>query len=137
MLPEPLRRVVRVVDELRALLASATGRPLLERAELQCLKYKSGGSYRRHLDDSVNLSIGAAGNSVRRSISLLIYLTPDDWQPSDGGALRCHIASDTAVDILPMAGTLVLFDSASVPHEVCRTERARTVIAGWLQEARA
>ena len=46
----------------------------------------------------------------------------------DGGA--------TAVDILPRSGCLVLFDSATVPHEVLVTRRARTVLAGWYQEVR-
>lgn len=135
-LPQPLRTLFRLLDELRLALAHVTGRPLLDSAEIQLLQYKAGASYRRHLDDSTNVSIGAAGSSVRRSISLLIYLTSDDWQPSDGGALRCYVGDNKAVDVLPQAGSLVLFDSARVAHEVLRTARPRMCIAAWLQERR-
>lgn len=136
--PEALNELISRVDALRELLARATGRPLLESAELQLLRYKEGGSYRRHFDDGGGVSIGAAGTTVRRSISLLIYLTPDDWTSHDGGELRCYCGdgASTVVDVLPAAGSLVLFDSAAVPHEVRRTARARTAIAGWLQVSR-
>jgi hypothetical protein len=40
-----------------------------------------------------------------------------------------------SVEILPEGGTLVLFDSVSVPHDVLPTERGeRFAIAGWLHE---
>ena len=44
----------------------------------------------------------------------------------DGGE-RIH-------DILPRAGTLVLFDSVSLPHEVLRTNRERFGVQGWFHE---
>ena len=74
---------------------------------------------------------------VRRSISLLLYLTPPDWRTEvDGGALRVHRQNAAPLDVEPHAGTLVLFDSASVPHEVLPTRRERTVVVGWLMEDR-
>ena len=136
-LPAGLRSLVDLIERLRLELAEATGRPLLESAELQLLSYKEGGSYRRHRDDAAGIQVGCAGRRVRRSVSMLIYLTPDDWRPEDGGALRAYVdGGATAVDILPRGGCLVLFDSATVPHEVLVTRRARTVLAGWYQEAR-
>mgnify|MGYP006151297747 CR=1 FL=1 len=158
-LPTGLRSVVRSIDELRAELALATGRPLLEEVELQLLTYAEGGHYARHVDDG----LGTATRAVRRSISMLLYLTPDDWCDDDGGQLRIHVASpspgacarihrlrprldgsirvddllsEVALDILPAAGTLVLFNSATVPHEVLHTLRQRSVVVGWLLEAR-
>jgi hypothetical protein len=78
---------------------------------------------------------------------LLLYLTPDDWHvATDGGALRIHDVPTTAsgcacesavTDIPPCAGTLVLFDSAAVPHEVLPTCRERCVIVAWLLESRS
>ena len=141
-LPPPLRRIVGTVERLRAALAPACGRDLLSSAELTVLRYRPGGSYRRHLDDRPGITLGpraangaaASASAVRRSLSLLIYLTPDDWSAADGGELRCYCGGE-AVDVAPAAGTLVVFDSRSVPHEVLTTRRERLVIAGWLQEA--
>ena len=72
---------------------------------------------------------------MRRSLSLLLYLTPDDWDPvADGGHLRIHHPRGGGIDVPPMPGSLVIFDSASAVHEVLVTRRERTVIAGWLHE---
>ena len=37
-------------------------------------------------------------------------------------------------DIYPSAGTLVLFDSVSLPHEVLQTDRERFGVQGWFHE---
>ena len=37
-------------------------------------------------------------------------------------------------DIVPKAGTLVMFDSVSLPHEVLQTNRERFAIQGWFHE---
>ena len=40
------------------------------------------------------------------------------------------------VDVAPRSGTLVLFDSATLPHEVLETQKGeRMALAGWLHEA--
>jgi hypothetical protein len=133
--------VVAIVHELRLRLAEFSGRDdLLDSAELQCLTYRPGGSYRRHVDNSTGLTVGSSGRPVQRSVSFLVYLTPDDWDPTtDGGALRIHAHADqpTAVDVQALPGTLVIFDSSRVPHEVLQTQRTRLVLVGWLQELRA
>lgn len=147
-LPPALGAVVGALDSLRGELALATRRPLLDAAELQLLTYRAGGHYARHVDDGV----GTAGRSVRRSISLLLYLTPDDWRDADGGQLRIHPAARGAGaeehqpersppraelrDVAPRAGSLVLFDSKVTPHEVLTTARERSVVVGWYLEAR-
>mmetsp|Transcript_31160 Transcript_31160/g.81467 ORF Transcript_31160/g.81467 Transcript_31160/m.81467 type:complete len:246 (+) Transcript_31160:36-773(+) len=158
-LPSGLGRIVAKLDDLRGELALSTGRPLLESTELQLLTYtRQGGHYVRHVDEGPT---NMGERSVRRSISLLLYLTPDDWrQTPDGGMLRIHptsmsnrvrahcrrpgefegtmcideTISDAAIDVLPAAGTLVLFDSSTIPHEVLPTARERSVVVGWLLE---
>ena len=55
--------------------------------------------------------------------------------PADGGQLRAYTA-DGPRDIESLPGTLVLFDSATVPHEVLPTRRERHVCVGWLLEDR-
>jgi len=37
-------------------------------------------------------------------------------------------------DILPAAGTLVMFDSVSLPHEVLETRKERYAVQGWFHE---
>jgi hypothetical protein len=75
---------------------------------------------------------------------------------TDGGALRVYgsaVAACTAntvmcsrdedgngddygyyADITPTAGTLVIFDSATVKHEVMTTYRQRAAVVGWFRE---
>ena len=76
------------------------------------------------------MPIGPNGRmDVRRALSLLVYLTPDDWNAAtDGGCLRVFApqprsaasqqaaAPGTSVDVQPTAGSLVIFDSSSVPQ---------------------
>lgn len=127
-----LCELVRLIDQLRVELAAASGRPLLDVAELQILRYPPGGYYRRHLD------VGAP-RVVRRAVSLLLYLTPDDWGTADGGQLRVWRPgaaddADAALEVAPSAGTLVLFESAQLPHAVSTCRRERLVMVGWLCE---
>lgn len=43
---------------------------------------------------------------------------------------------DQPTDILPTGGTLILFDSVAIPHEVLPTERGeRLALAGWFHES--
>ena len=103
-------------------------------SELLYAYYPRGGFYRRHTD----AVIGSA--SVLRSYSLLIYLN-NEWTEADGGCLRLHLDSGkdflppgeepNYVNVQPKGGTLVLFRSEQVPHEVLDTEAERMAIVGW------
>ena len=145
-LASPLLALVHRLDRLRIELASASGRSILDIAELQLLLYPVGGHYRRHVDTG-----RSAKRAVRRSISLVLYLTEPGWDDAtDGGQLR--IFADGGIDappdrgaasepdetatfeIAPAPGTLVLFDSLSVPHCVLPTQRPRLALAGWFCE---
>ena len=103
-------------------------------SELLYAHYPKGGFYRRHMDAVQNSA------SVLRSYSLLLYLN-DEWKESDGGYLRVHLDSGADflpqgeepnfVDVKPEGGTLVLFKSDQIPHEVLDTNSERTAIVGW------
>ena len=119
-----------------------------ELIELSYLIYNDqGAAYAKHVDSFANDA------DRKRCVSFLLYLgsADDDNRPwdcqRDGGALRIHdqpycaatgramVDSDDDAswsDITPHAGTLVLFDSATVPHEVIMTKRSRVCIVGWL-----
>jgi len=112
--------------------ASPTLDPKL--SELLYAYYPKGGFYKRHVDAVKNSA------SVLRSYSLLLYLN-DDWKEQDGGCLRIHLDSggeflppgdeQKFIDVKPEGGTLVLFRSELIPHEVLNTGKERLAIIGW------
>ena len=84
----------------------------------------------------------------RRRLSAILYLTPE-WKASDGGALRIfkpasdladpeYDGDDALVDVVPMAGRLVLFASDQrCPHEVlpvAAPDRTRYAVALWYSD---
>lgn len=103
-------------------------------SELLYAYYPQGGFYRRHRDAIP----GSA--SVLRTYSLLLYLNKD-WKEADAGQLRIHLdsggdecppnESPNYQDVEPQGGTLVLFDSEKIPHEVLDTNSERLAIVGW------
>jgi SM-20-related protein len=115
---------------LRALLASLR-RALNERcwlglidAEMHYALYPPGARYARHRD--------RFADEDSRVVSFVLYLN-EDWRPEDGGALRCHPAGGAIYDVQPHAGTLVMFLSAELEHEVLPARRERIAVTGWLR----
>jgi SM-20-related protein len=89
--------------------------------------YPAGGFYKKHRDSLVG--------QRNRLISTATYLTPD-WQESDGGHLVLYAPDDENREItrvLPRAGTLAVFLSEDIPHEVLPPGRERASIAGWFR----
>jgi SM-20-related protein len=84
--------------------------------------YPPGTHYRRHLDRS------PAG--AERVVSLVLYLN-EDWNPADGGELKLY--TEPGVLIVPSGGTLVLFVSESLEHEVLPTRAVRLSLTGWFR----
>jgi SM-20-related protein len=95
--------------------------------ECHYAQYAPGAAYVRHLDRS------PAG--AERVISAVLYLN-DDWSEADAGQLWLHAAAGR-VALLPQAGTLVLFESARLEHEVRPARRDRLSIAGWFRRRSA
>lgn len=126
----PFAGLLTELETLRVALADATGRPLLEGGGLHLMRYPTGSKFMRHVDEDAALY-----EPVRNSISFLIYLTPDDWAASDGGALRVYEegADSEPRSVLPAGGTLVIYDS-SVEHEVLPTSRVRDLLSGRFRE---
>ncbi len=92
--------------------------------DLEChfAKYPIGTFYKAHYD--------RFENKDTRILSAVLYLNPEDWQESDGGFLRIF-PKNNEVCILPQGGRLVLFDSATLLHEVLPTQRERWSLTGW------
>lgn len=91
--------------------------------------YPPGAFYKRHLD-----AFKGAGNRV---VSTVLYLNPD-WGDGDGGNLSIFqegnkVRNGGCIEVQPKAGTLVVFLSEDIPHEVLQTVRTRYSIAGWFR----
>ncbi|KAL3768301.1 hypothetical protein ACHAW5_007964 [Stephanodiscus triporus] len=128
-----------VLDGLRESLDSLDpNAPRLDRNldEVLYAYYPRGGYYRRHRDAVPNSA------SVLRRYSLLLYLNGEGYDPDvDGGRLRIHLdgggdecppgEEPKFVDVDPIGGTLVLFRSDAIPHEVLDTNAERYAVVGW------
>ncbi len=96
--------------------------------------YPPGAAYDVHVDSFVG--------SDNRVLSSVLYLNTR-WREVDDGRLRLYLepaalaltpeerATSAFVDVLPRAGTLVLFLSDRFPHEVLAPLRRRRSLAGW------
>lgn len=112
------------LDMVRSQLREEMGLDLLEDVELHYVDYPTGGFYQRHLDETV-------AGLTKRAIAFICYITPKDWTRGDGGALRVF-SGRQHFDVQPEPGRLVLFDAATVHHEVRPTMRSRrTCLVGW------
>ena len=94
----------------------------LEDYECHFALYPPGSFYRRHLD--------RFRDDDRRTVTTVFYLN-DAWQAADGGQLRIELADGHEHDVLPAAGTLVVFMSGDFPHEVLPAGRERLSLTGW------
>jgi len=104
------------------------------RTEGLYIYYPHGGFYRTHLDAAPK---GAGYSAEHRLFSYLLYLNKG-WREEDGGCLRLftdgtngHATSASHIDVEPRAGTLVVFRSDKVAHEVLATSAPRLAVAGW------
>lgn len=89
--------------------------------------YQAGGFYKKHLD--------ALRGQKNRVVSTVTYLTPG-WTGADGGHLVLYGPQDQDQEIariLPQAGTMAVFLSEELPHEVLPPARPRASIAGWFR----
>ena len=77
---------------------------------------------------------GSSDNS--RQLTLILYANDggDAWDTErDGGCLRLEeLHGASAVDVAPVAGRLVLFESARIWHRVMPSRRLRFAITLWV-----
>lgn len=91
--------------------------------------YPTGTFYKRHLD--------TFQNDDRRKLSMVCYLNDDSWVATNGGELTLYLPSEngeTALDIIPKPGRMVIFESQVLEHEVKPVLASeRLSITGWLK----
>tara|TARA_R110000796_G_scaffold227766_4_gene344658 strand:+ start:18050 stop:18685 length:636 start_codon:yes stop_codon:yes gene_type:complete len=95
----------------------------LDSFETHYALYPPGAGYRKHLDRF-------QGNPLR-TVSVVAYLN-QHWQPGDGGELRLHLPQG-AKDIAPRGGSLAVFMSDQIVHEVLAAHRERASLVGWFR----
>mmetsp|Transcript_6408 Transcript_6408/g.12085 ORF Transcript_6408/g.12085 Transcript_6408/m.12085 type:complete len:270 (-) Transcript_6408:996-1805(-) len=106
--------------------------------QCQLAKYKPDGStYVRHLDrcTSTLLDMGLmewlrASDYRHRTLTAILYLNSPEW--TDGGNLRCFGEDGSKIDINPTGGTLVIFDSSRVEHQVLPSSMDRFALTLWI-----
>lgn len=86
--------------------------------------YPPGAFYKKHLD--------RFRDDDRRVVTCIAYLN-EQWLPEQGGELRMYLDDQQTHDVVPQAGTLVVFMSVQLPHEVLPATRDRLSITGWLR----
>jgi len=115
------------MDRLDALRVALNRKLMLGLVECEAhyAVYPPGAGYARHLD--------RLRDSDARVVSAVFYLN-EGWQETDGGALRLYLEDGGYRDILPHAGSLLLFLSAQFEHEVLPATRDRLSIACWMRQ---
>jgi len=90
--------------------------------------YPEGTFYKRHLDTFQNDS--------RRKLSMVCYLNEEHWQMDFGGELTIYQGErdgETELNIVPVQGRMVIFESQVLEHEVKPVRQPRLSITGWLK----
>lgn len=114
---------LRVFDQLRVALNKGLYLGL-EDFEGHFALYPPGAFYQKHVD--------RFRDDDRRAVSAVFYLN-QDWLAEQGGALRLYLPNGETRDVLPQAGSLLVFLSADMPHEVLPATRERLSLTGWFR----
>lgn len=118
-----------LMDELRGQLNRELFLGLAEyEAHYAC--YEAGSGYGRHVDRHAETPGAGQGQRV---ISTVCYLNEPGWPADAGGELMLYPQGRAAIGVVPEAGTLVVFRSDSIAHEVLAARRQRLSIAGWMR----
>lgn len=118
--------------------------------ELQLAVYRPGGAaYARHRD-AFPEDAAPEGRPGQRRVTAVLYANDAGWDcAAQGGALRLHVPPTTSlegeagdglipgaawVDVAPRGGTLALFLSGAVDHEVLpSSEERRVALTAWFR----
>lgn len=120
------RLVANELEQLRVAINQQTFMGLFE-WEGHLALYHRGAFYKRHVD--------VFRTNQERKVTFIYYLNPD-WVEGDGGELRVYAneqSVDEYFDVQPRGGTLVLFFSERVPHEVLESRADRATLTGWFR----
>jgi SM-20-related protein len=142
--------LLNIIDGLRIQLGLFNKIALDEsRSEVLYAHYPVGGFYGKHID--AHHPGTARVGTIERYFSFILFLNQDEWQPENGGQLRIfkdfsptgpdidsswtevNPDPDTYTDVNPIPGSLVVFKSRALPHEVLPTTVPRRAVVGWMR----
>jgi SM-20-related protein len=95
--------------------------------ECHYARFDTGSFYKRHRDQFQSDS--------GRKYSIVLYLN-DQWTNEDEGKLVLFQKNEE-VEVSPLGGRVVFFESDSVDHAVLAAGRPRMSIAGWMKRIHA
>ena len=127
--PIACRLVATELEALRRALNASAYLGLFE-FEGHLAVYPAGTRYAPHVDRLRDTSA--------RCVSVVVYLN-DDWKTAEGGELylyppgRAGHTLDHGVTVHPLGGTLAVFGSADMLHEVRPATRMRFSLSGWFR----
>ncbi len=137
----PLAHAASLLMALPHALSPHVPTPLAPPQSLQLALYAgSGAHYSRHVDNPGSDAPGARDGppgwrTSDRCVTGIVYFNTA-WEAAHGGKLRLWPPllpkRETPVDLEPRAGRLVLFDSASVEHEVLPAHAPRWALSAWM-----
>lgn len=118
--PPAFKKIMSILEELKTELNRGI---FLGAREYEChlAYYAPGTFYQKHVDRFENDS--------SRVLSFVFYLH-DEWNPGEGGELVLYGENTTTISPLP--GSLVIFLSDGLPHEVKACVRERRSFTGWM-----
>lgn len=96
----------------------------IQEREFHYALYPIGTFYKRHLD--------TFQNDDSRKLSIVCYLNEEDWNEDFGGELAIYKEKET-INVFPLKGRMVVFESQILEHEVKPVRRERLSITGWLK----
>lgn len=119
-----------IMDDLRKTLNREYFLGLAEyEAHYAC--YEPGSGYGRHIDRHASMPGEGQGQRV---ISTVCYVNEAGWPADAGGELVLFADGERPpLKVGPEAGTLVVFRSDNLAHEVLPAQRQRLSIAGWMR----
>jgi SM-20-related protein len=117
------KEFLKALDVLRITLNEKLMLGLIS-VEAHFANFACGASYARHHD--------RFKDNDARVLSLVCYLNLD-WPKHAGGELRLHLPQRTH-DISPERGTVAIFLSDEIEHEVLSTTQPRQSIAAWFHQ---
>ena len=101
--------------------------------EAMYVRYPPGGFYRAH-SDSHFPSPKINSRDTERRLSFILYINAAPWLPEHEGCLRLWPGSpEKTIDISPIPGSLIIFNSRDLIHEVLKTLVTRRAVVGWFR----
>lgn len=118
--PAPFAKIMSCLEDLKTTLNREI---FLGAREYEChlAYYPPGTFYQKHVDRFENDS--------SRVLSFIFYVH-ENWRPEDGGELILYGEKNIAVT--PKPGSMMIFLSDNVPHEVKAGLKERRSFTGWM-----